>query len=84
MDEKLKTALQKMQYERRESNYPQEDDDFYDEELDFFCPACNRQWQNNEYVLQECTDCGYPEVWEHECNCSDPGCPCGGHKIGGL
>ena len=21
---------------------------------------------------------------EEECNCSDPGCPCGGYKIGGL
>ena len=21
---------------------------------------------------------------EPECNCSDPGCPCGGYKIGGL
>jgi hypothetical protein len=19
-----------------------------------------------------------------KCNCSDPGCPCGGHKIGGV
>ncbi len=26
----------------------------------------------------------YPEDYEPECNCSDPGCPCGGRKIGRL
>jgi hypothetical protein len=24
------------------------------------------------------------EAWEDRCNCSDPGCPCGGWKTGGL
>ena len=30
------------------------------------------------------SDNEYDEEEEEECNCSDPGCPCRGFKIGGV
>ncbi|HUX56236.1 MAG TPA: hypothetical protein VMV77_04635 [Bacteroidales bacterium] len=49
------------------------------------CPRCGIIWDKKEHETQECLTCGYPEVdTDDECNCSDPGCPCRGHKIGGL
>jgi hypothetical protein len=50
------------------------DDWDYDE-----CPNCDAR-----YDLIKCNSCGYREQDEDECNCSDPGCPCGGFKYGTL
>ena len=39
------------------------------------------KWNFYDEDEEEFDDDGY---WEDECNCSDPGCPCGGTKRGGL
>ena len=36
----------------------------------------------NELLREEAEET--EEGYEEECNCSDPGCPCRGVKIGGL
>jgi ribosomal protein L37E len=78
----------------RESKYPdgyspdaeyKSDLDDDDDEVHDNCPRCGQVWKDREYYLQECYSCGYPEEdHEDECNCSDPGCPCGGVKHGSL
>ncbi|HZK00922.1 MAG TPA: hypothetical protein VFC79_12975 [Tissierellaceae bacterium] len=37
--------------------------------------------EDNGYVPEYEDD---NDNYEDKCNCSDPGCPCSGHKIGGL
>ncbi len=38
---------------------------------------------NDELARDEYCEDG-EEYYEDECNCSDPGCPCGGYKVGGV
>jgi hypothetical protein len=44
---------------------------FYDEEDEMYDEEA---FDNNNFYEED----------DEECNCSDPGCPCRGNKIGGL
>lgn len=44
-----------------------------------------RSIEEHEYYEKFIDDSHEEEEYnDDDCNCSDPGCPCGGHKIGGL
>lgn len=44
----------------------------------------NFQSDSEDYDSSEEYEEDRDKFYEDDCNCSDPGCPCGGMKIGGL